>query len=337
MRKQILALIDPDEDYAARFIGYVNRRGMIPYEARAFTSLQEYEEFRKTDEAEILLTADCIQTDLSSPERGVMARLTEGAEDLQADPPRISRYQSCSGILRAAMCLSGETAMPEAGACAKPVSKVIGVFSPVSRCGKTAFAMAIGQMMARSVPTLYLNFELNSGLPLLFHQQYSRGLSDGIYYIRSGSARIAEKLLEAQVPIGEMMMLPPFEHTEELFEVKAEEWHRLLACLKEEASFERFVLDLGSLPFHCPELLDECDLIYMPLLSDPVSEAKVRSYETRLKQIGNAGILSRLRPVRLENHGFPESKDRWFELLPYSPFGKKAEEYLAAEDLQQGM
>ena len=45
----------------------------------------------------------------------------------------------------------------------KKTMVIIGVFSPLGRCLKTSFALALGQILAKERAVLYLNLESYSG------------------------------------------------------------------------------------------------------------------------------------------------------------------------------
>ena len=43
-------------------------------------------------------------------------------------------------------------------------SRMIGVYSPIGRCGKSSFAFTLGQVLAREEKVLYITLEEFSGL-----------------------------------------------------------------------------------------------------------------------------------------------------------------------------
>ena len=61
-------------------------------------------------------------------------------------------------------------------------SRITGVYSPIGRCGKTSFALTLGQVLAREEKVLYITLEEFSGLSALTGTVYTGGLSDLLYY-----------------------------------------------------------------------------------------------------------------------------------------------------------
>ena len=61
-------------------------------------------------------------------------------------------------------------------------SQIIGVYSPVGRCGKSSFAFTLGQVLAREEKVLYITLEEFSGPFGADRTVYTGGLSDLYYY-----------------------------------------------------------------------------------------------------------------------------------------------------------
>lgn len=61
---------------------------------------------------------------------------------------------------------------------------MIGVYSPIGRCGKTGFAVTLGQVLAKDSKVLFLSLEEFSGFSQMMGTQYSGSFSDLVYYSR---------------------------------------------------------------------------------------------------------------------------------------------------------
>ena len=61
-------------------------------------------------------------------------------------------------------------------------TRIIGVYSPVGRCGKTSLALAMGQLLAREEKLLFITLDTFTGFfPVFVDEQWKRDLSDLIY------------------------------------------------------------------------------------------------------------------------------------------------------------
>ena len=335
MRKQILALMDSEESYAIHFMEHVNRKKTTPFEVHAFTDKAKLMEYAATHRIEILLISEHDLEENCRIPAGQIIVLTDGA-DSGGLYPNVCKYQASSAVMREVMEVYGQQARDEGGreqgAVLKPPMKIVGVFSPVGRCMKTSFALALGQCLAGMKATLYMNFEAASGLRHLLKCEWERDISDVIYYIRRGERSITARLLPLIREIGALGFVPPSPSLSEICSVTADEWSVLFGSLRRDSSYEVLVLDLGELPLINPDILEECDLIYMPVRDDAVAKAKLTEFREKAEQM-ESDVASRLIPVRISAGSAPLGGRDFAEQLPYGPVGKFARERILKDRL----
>ena len=334
MKKHVLALMDSEEPYAVRFMEHINRRKASPFEVHAFTDRDKLKAYARTHRIEMLLISehDLSEQDQVAADRTVV--LTDGAGSCDLYP-NICKYQAASAVMREIMEVYGaEPRQSDAasGTLIKPTMKIIGIFSPVGRCMKTSFALALGQCLARNRASLYLNLETSSGFRTLFQSAWEHDISDVIYYIRRKDPHITARLLPLIREIGSLGIVPPSPSPAEIYTVTAEEWHELFESLRRDSSYEILVLDLGELPLLYPDLLEECDLIYMPVREDETAKAKIAEFEEVSLGQGSE-LASRVRKLHLAPLRLAVTDAHWAERLPYGPLGAAAEERIAADGI----
>lgn len=353
MRRSIMAIMDQEQSYAVRFMDHVNRKNTVPFEVRAFTDTDSLKACLEKRRVDILLLSEKMpDEELEAKLRAwpirLICRLTESpesgagdssrdadwsgsrAEEKKAAWPKIYKYQASSAILKEVMELyanSGDLPGKESdGTLIKPKTRTVGIFSPVGRTMKTALAMTLGEFLAGKKPTLVINMEACSGLFELCGRERQGGISDLIYYIRQGEKDLMPKMLPLIAEYRGISLLPPFESAEELYGMKPDEWTQLLTAIRRESTFEVLILDMGEVPLVFPELLEECDVIYMPeVRKDLPSSAKMREFALLLDTAGLTGIKERFRRVRMPEK-LPPAGDSWFESLRSSPVAKVAAE-----------
>ncbi|MDO5702167.1 MAG: hypothetical protein Q4G47_02285 [Lachnospiraceae bacterium] len=334
MRKQVLALMDSEENYALRFMDHVNRKKTSPFEVHAFTDREKLCAYSKTHRIEILLISEHDMEEAMQVRAGRTVVLTDGT-DSGGLYPNICKYQASSAVMQQVMEVYGSSEEePGAGRSPvlKPQMKTIGVFSPVARCMKTSFALALGQCLARTKATLYLNFETSSGLTRMMGKNWDRNLSDVIYYIRRGEENITARLLPLVKEVGMLGFVPPAASPGEIYSVTADEWYRLFSSLRRDSAYEALILDLGVLPLIYPDVLEECDIIYMPVNDDPFSRSKIEEFmeELRTRDLDAADHIVTL---DLSSLRMTDTGGKWVERLPQGPLGAVAMERIAADRL----
>ena len=335
MRKQILALMDSEESYAVHFMEHVNRKKTTPFEVHAFTEMEKLQEYAGTHRIEILLISEHDLQENNPVPAAQTVVLTEGA-DSGGLYPNVCKYQASSAIMREVMEVYGRQTPEEGteakGSVLKPPMKIIGVFSPVGRCMKTSFALALGQCLARTKATLYMNFEASGGLRHLLRCEWERDISDVIYYIRRGDRNITARLLPLIREIGSLGFVPPSSSPAEICAVTAEEWALLFSGLRRDSSYEVLILDLGDLPLMNPDILEECDLIYMPVSDDEIARAKLADFRELLQRTDEE-LVSRVIPLKIRAEKYTAGGKGWAERLPFGPVGKFAEERILKDRL----
>lgn len=338
MRRQVMALLDSEEGYAVRFMEYVNRQKKTSFEVRAFTEPDGLHAFLLRARAEIVLVAEeDFRGEMTGWTDGCVLLLSGRSTDLSAGI--IFKYRAVPDVMKEIMEQYGSSAQEGSGRILKQRVSVIGVFSPAGRCMKTVFSVAVGQCLAARKPTVLLNFEPCAGFEKILHTEYGETMSDALYYIRTGEAQAAARILPMLQSIGALDYLPPAGSARELCETPPEVWERLLELFVRDSAYEAVVLDFGILPFLYPELLLLCDVIYMPGSDDLMAEAKIRSFFGRSLDPPEGGLTAgerlgeRIRRIRLSSSMLPVSGDRWFESLPYCRIGAFAEECIARDGL----
>ena len=332
MRKQVVALMDSEESYTVRFMDYVNRKKSAPFEVRAFTRKEQLKQFLEDHYVELLLISerDAGEETENLP-AGMTVLLTTDASGSHAGRPAVNKYQSVSEVMREIVQIYSNKERSSPGIVIKPRTNVIGVFSPVGRCGKTSFALALCMLLGRKKASLYVNMESCPGLPGELPSAGGHDLSELIYYIRQDDPNLKGKLLAAIAESPQISLIPPCTQAEELFSVTGPEWKKLLQVIRTETPYEAVVLDLGELPHLIPELLSECDEIYVPISAGVISKAKTEFFMRRTGARAEA-VRDRMHRITLSDD-MASVNDRWFQRLTYGSIGVAAAECIEREGL----
>lgn len=337
MKYKTLAICDPETEYVSRFADYLREHGNIPMDVHAFTDPDALLRFMDTHPVEILLLAESFLRDDTSewPAGTVVILQQDGEIRNTAGFPCADKYRSAREVLQEVMALYGENAKPgfAGDRVLKPACKVIGVYSPVGRCFKTSFALALGQILANEKPTLYLNLEDFSGLGQMLHEHFERDISDLIYMMRQDENDLMSRMAAMVSHISVLDFIPPCICGQELRSVTPEEWHTLLQEIINRSSYEAVILDLGSGTGHLEDLLTECDVIFMPVRNDAFSDAKYSAFESFLKVSGAERVSGKIRPIQMRVTNLPASRDRYFQQIVWSDIGDYARDCIRREGL----
>lgn len=288
MRHKIMAICDTEEGYAFRMAEYLLEKVKLPYTLHLFTAVEELEKFAGREEIEVLLIAESawrlLREEYVRDQVAQMFVLQESGEAVQEDMRCISKYQSPEQVVREMLNAiadgGGWEDHPEA---VDTAAKMIGIYSPVKRCLQTSFALSLGQLLAKEHKTIYLNFEMYSGLGELLRREYQTDMLDVMYYFQNAREKLALRLPTIIQNAGGLDYIPPMQYSLGLKEVPGEQWLALCRDLAAIGEYEYMILDLDDGIDGLFDLLKSCQKIYTITKDDPFAQAKLGQYERMLQ------------------------------------------------------
>ena len=81
--------------------------------------------------------------------------------------------------------------------------------------------------------------------------------------------------------------------------MEPEELALLLRRIARESGYRRLVVDMGHMGRGSAALLDCCDGVYLPVLEDPVSRAKLQAFDRYLSAAGAVSLKEKICRLRL--------------------------------------
>ena len=312
--KRVIAVYDIDPFYADRFAKVANQRETVPFTIIAFTTIEKLKAYMEGNRVEILLVdrkaVDLVQ-DL--PARQILT-LSDG-EIVPADDQlsSIYKYQSADGILREVMTcyhVDPDSDMVPVGT----PSRLVGVYSPINRCFKTAFCLIMGQLLSKEQRVLYLNLEDCSALGKLMPDSFKGDLSDAFYYYQQGLYNWV-KIATMVYTWGTLDYIAPARYPEDLSRMSSGQVAEFLECVAGVGVYDTIVVDIGQYGRLAADILDVCQKVYMPVREDSISSLKVETFQDYLEASGRKKLLERIQKVKLPNPGRLSSRDNYLDQL----------------------
>lgn len=318
--KGIMAVYDVDPFYANRFAEFVNQKGAVPFEAVSFTSLARLKEFSSRQKVDMLLVGDGVKEEaLADISVGQVVRLSESGQ-AAGEEKTVYKYQASDNVLREVMTCYQIKEQPVFFPSAGKRARIIGVYSPVGRCGKTLFALTLGQVLSKEGKALFLSLEEFSGLSRLTGSSYDSGLSDLLYYYRQ-SEYSPLRLGSVVHSWGGMDYVPPIAYAEDLAQLGGETVAGLVEQIAAEGAYDAVVVDLGHFFWGAELVLALCDVIYTPVREDGISDGKLKEWKEYLEVSGRERLWQRLRIIRLPNVRISVGKESYPEQLLWGEMG----------------
>lgn len=280
--KKTFAICDAEEEYVQRLLEYVGEKKNIYLKTAAFTKEESLLEYSEKNELGILLLSEAMMNEKT---KNIKAERVVLLKEERGNLPGIYKYQSAETILREAMSFyEAEKFASNLHEEWRDKKNLIGIFSPAGGTGKTSFALALGQLLAKNSAVLYMNLESFSGLGALLEMDFENSLSELLYYARQKGENLSEKLREFTVSLQKLDILPPVQSPEDIMDVNAGEWIRLINKIMNGSIYEQVILDIGVQIENIPALLEHCSIVLMPTRKDLPAQSRVLEFEEYLRQ-----------------------------------------------------
>ena len=298
MKSRNLVVCDTEEEYAKALAMFFMRKKELMLQVHVCSSVGHAEALGKELRADILLAAaECageVQEKVLAEKVFVLSTGIKSAE--KAEYPALYKYQSGEKMLSCIIQECAELFDAEdmsQGMSGNKKQKIIGVFSPVHRIGKTEYALKLGEKLAETENVLYLNLEVFAGIGGHFKQE-GQTLADVLYYARQEKGNLGLMLTTLVCHRGNLDYVLPVPISEDLKEVHGSEWALLVNKILEQSIYETIVLDIGDGIPELYQLLKSCGEVHMPVLEDEYSKAKLLQFEREMNVLGQEDVLKRI-------------------------------------------
>ena len=215
-------------------------------------------------------------------------------------------------------------------------TRVIGIYSPINRCGKTSLAVLFSEILARRGNSLMICMDHHNGIladeelniaELIYYlsreqQLVSRGEH---FYDFSQYDRFVKKweqisYIAASPLVENMMQIPP------------EPFCELIHLLQKTNKYQYIVLDLSEGIESLYKVLNQCDVIFMPVLNDCISKSKIQQFEQQINSVTERDVWESLK-CRIYKIQLPETMEadgveNYYRELIWSDLGNFAGQIL---------
>ncbi|MBE5995951.1 MAG: hypothetical protein E7240_01180 [Lachnospiraceae bacterium] len=324
---RIMTVLDSERSYTESFARMLSREKAFPYEVHAFTDPSGLTDFLKSKHAALSLIAEKDYTsEMSSLPSDRIVILKEDRKNPECERlPGIRKYQPFPAVLQEILLYADATALALMEEQTSSRSQIIGVGSPVRRCGNTLFSLALARLLADTRPTLFVTADPCSGLSRLFRGKVPGSLTDLLYDLGASPDGSVRDLRELTVSAGPLRILSPFALIQDALDLTTEDLSSLFKCFC-RCRFETIVFDAGLFIYDPVPLVRMCAHFYMPTLPDPVSSGKLSEFVDSLTSSRQDDILDCITQVRLPlSAEIPAAEDLPDRLLslPVSSYAMK--------------
>lgn len=296
MDKKILAIFDCEENYAYRLMEFISEKTNLPFEVYVFTDGKKFFSCTKIKDIECLLISEnAYKKEVETLKIPHIIILSESGENLNKALHHISKYQSCENILHEVIeyYTDKSATVPATLRTGLKKMQIIGIYTPIGRCLQTTFSLTLGQMLARSYKTLYLNFEIYSGFARMMSKNFDSDISDLMYYFSCAREKLAYRMESMVETVNGLDFVPPAAVYQNLAGIRGSQWIDLFQEIERNSEYEFMILDLSDGILDLWDVLRECDYIYTISREDGMALAKIEQYERALESMDYGDVTAK--------------------------------------------
>ena len=316
MRYKQFVIYDEDKLYATRLERFLTEREGNYFEVLSFTERNTLEKEcgpKGKYKPEILLVSESsFYEELSEIGAKHIFILNETGLKSLSRFANFSKYQSAGALFQQILLEYAEREkdfVPRF--CGNKRAKIIGVYTPITRCLQTGFSFSLAGSLGKKGRTLYMNFEQYSGFSKLFQKGYIKDLSDLVYYFSYSKDKFLYWLEGVVEHFGNIDYVPPVLTAVSLLEISEKVWTEMLEVISRDTDYDYIVLDLSDSVQGIFQILDLCHIVYTITRDDVISNAKLRQFHQILEESRFSSLKEKINYLRfpffgIGHNGFEE-------------------------------
>lgn len=296
--RRIIAVVDKDIKYGQKLADYINTHDFGGLKAAAFSCVESYVKGSKDYDIRISLVDESEYLRLrESDKKGVVICLSEDCF-AGTDNQTINKYSRADLIAQYILSQYAQQSSDTLIRTSINRSHLIMIYSPVSRCGKTDFAITMANVLGQEGKCLLIVLDEYLGVFKYIASEAERDLSDVIYSYKQGKYSWTE-LIKTVVHFGCHDYIAPVRYPEDLESISTEQLSKLIDVIANESGYENIIVDLGSYGKKAADLLEISNEIYMPVLNDGYSVEKINEFKEALRQSGRSDLINKIKEVEI--------------------------------------
>ena len=304
-----MAVFDSDALYCERLSEYLRSHLKLSFEIMSFTEGDKLLEYLDENEIALLVVSESDACGLKRETLGRTCRnimiLDEEGKDEELEELSISydigifhvsKYLPAAEIVDRVLelCISGAEGF--SGLKVKALdstSKLLGFYTPVSRCGQTSFAIKMGESLARKGRTILLSFESFSAITSLFEQEAEEDITDLLYFADCERDKFYLYLEKIKRTRNGLDFIAPAKTAMQVKEISYEKVRELVELLAREAGYQYILFDLKDYPDGFFEILDMCDIVYTVMRNNSADHYRLGRYDKALLENDYERVLTK--------------------------------------------
>lgn len=286
----LITLLDSDSEYVKQLGAYLETHTNIGYKSSVFTDVNSFIEFSSSNHSDILLINQTLFNNIPLHKLSFdnLFLLGENKSDNCIIRDEISydiffKYQSAEHLTHKIMSNLSVHKIYKKNDSSKSSVHISGIYSPVKRCGRTCFSIALAMTYSLKSPTLFITFDENIQ-SIIQSDSVTGDLSDLLFYFIESPESIHSRLNSMTYSINGIDFIPASKFIRDIRQLDSVVLGNFILALC-STNYDHIVIDFSDTISDILPLLKLCSDIFMPALKDVLSQAKISSFFNSAKEI----------------------------------------------------
>lgn len=190
MKDRSMGILDREPGYVRRLAEYITTKEGCRLRLFTFDNEQEVFSYLENGRLDILLVGQSMAAEIMKGHNSVgqLIVLSEEMGFQESDRRSVYKFQSSDGLLREVMdCYAKERGDEDVLQESEKQGEIIGVYSPVKRCGKTIFSFVLASVLAEQCKCLLISLDEFCIIDELRPKDHEKDLADIMFLYRQNS------------------------------------------------------------------------------------------------------------------------------------------------------
>ena len=321
MRYYQLVIGDYDEEYNTRLVSYLNANQNQFFITRSFSNEEILKQYIKEHSVDILLISPkFLEKDIPTNQVKSVVILSDGKiPNYLRDYKTVYKYHPANNLITEIINYYAKQNNEEIISSNKEMAKIIGVFSPLGRCGKTVFSLVLAEKLAKYKNVIYINLEPFANLDSYINIKSSLGLTDLLYYVRQEHANLALKFESIKENCMGFDFIAPIKCYLDFFDMHEKDWDSFFELIKNKLRYDYAIINFGNhIDSNTLHNLTLCDLIYTIEVPEKTAISQLNNWRETLELLKKDELIKKTKYI--VNQQLPiadtfENNNRDYKLL----------------------
>lgn len=327
MKKIKLIIGDEEANYAEKLASYIRKEESGKIDAAWYADREKLLAHQSGKEPEIFLLGsefwqeEYLSKLLCGANQRILVLLTQDAtEKILMQHPVIDKYQPAQEVIRQIYELSADY-IEDDSIWMGNKQRMFGICAPWNYELSMLFSLVMAQILGEEQRVLYVSLQECYGMNRFVEVAHEKNLTNIVCALRQHHSNPGAMARSVIMELGKADYIPSADNPQNIFELTAEDYRRLILTVREQLDYELILWEAGMMGHGMVAWMEQCQIIYCPYQEELFLSERKSQIEHILQFHERPDLFSKIQFVKLPHISFPPGTDFEMDQLQWSQFG----------------